>query len=383
MKHHTLYIALAGVLALSSLQANAQVVVSKGKLLISLDNTKGIPAEVQKTLETDLKRSGVIECVAQDRAAYDAKGSAHGSSLSGTLLDKKTGKTVLSKSYSGLGRMSAHQFADDIVKALTGVSGIATTQIVFVSKRTGAKELYLSNIDGSSVKQVTRDSVISGSPCLSADASQAAYTSYKSGFPDVYTISLSSGQRKRVAFFPGLNSGASFSPDGRKIALTLSKDGNPEIYTMGAEGGAATRITKTRGTEASASWSPDGQRIVYTSDDRGTPQLYISSVSGGTPERLTTGALYATEPVWSPSGQFIAFNTRVAGQFQVSLHDLNTKQTRQLTQSGNNEDPSWCRDSRHLVVSRSGKLVVLDIFSLETYEITNGFSDCTEPSCSR
>jgi TolB protein len=363
--------------------SQAQVVITgSGKALVTLENFQVSPEE-KNILIKDLRQSGVIELVALEQARYQVEGSLEDNTLKSRLIEVRQNQVLFNRSYMGSPREMIHQFADDIVQAITGIPGIATTQIAFISKASGAKELYVMNLDGSSIRQITRDRSISGSPSFSPDASQVAYTSYKSGYPDVYVVNLKTGQRNRVAAFPGLNSGATFSPSGNRLALTLSKSGNPEIYTMSSGGGSLVRVTKTRGTEASPSWSPNGDSLVFTSDDRGSPQLYISSAQGGDLKRLNTGFLYATEPVWSPDGKKIAFNARIGGSFQICLYDIQTQQTRQLTKNSNNEDPSWARNSRHLVFSRNGQLVLLDTISLETYEIKTGLSQCTEPSCSK
>ncbi len=376
---------LGAVFAFAPLSLSAQVVVSKGKLQVALDKISGASAlEAIKVLEHDFKRSGVIEVVPSTRAQYVVEGTASASALQASLVDASKRASLLQKNYSGSGRFPIHQFADEVVEILTGTPGIATTRIAFTSKSGAAKELYLMDLDGGGIRQITRDSVLCGSPSIAPDGQRIAYTSYKSGYPDVYLVEIGSGKRMKVASYPGINSGAAFAPKGDMLALTLSKDGNPDIYTLGLGGGSLTRITRTRGADASPSWAPNGTHIVFTSDDRGAPQLFTAPADGsGQMDRLQVGQLYATEPSWSPDGKLIAFNARIGGQFQVCVYDMATKVSRVVTTAGNNEDPSWCRNSRHLVFSRSGKLVLLDTVSAETYDIDNGLRDCVEPACSR
>lgn len=363
--------------------ASAQVVITgSGKALVSLDNFQG--ATDDKTiLVNDLKRSGVVELTSNNQARYRVEGSFKGNDLQSRLIEVRQSQVLFNQTYNGNRRSVIDQLADDIIQSITGIPGIATTRVAFISKASGAKELYLMNLDGSSVKQITRDHNISGSPSFSPDGIHVAYTSYKSGYPDVYSVNVNTGQRNSIASFPGLNSGAAYSPDGNRLALTLSKSGNPEIYILNANGGSPTPITRTRGAESSPTWSPNGNSIVFVSDDRGSPQLYMASANGGGMKRLSTGFLYATEPSWSPDGKKIAFNSRIGGSFQICLYDFETQQTLQLTKTSNNEDPNWTRNSRHLVFSRNGQLVLLDTVSLETYELKNGLSQSTEPSCSR
>jgi TolB protein len=341
---------------------------------------------VTEIVSNDLKRTDMISPVDSGSGDYLASGEASESGVTGRLVNKKTGADVFSQTFTGKGRLAAHQFADAITEAVTGLPGFASSKLAFIANPSGSKELYLADMDGFNARAITHDGTICASPALNHDGTKLAYTSYKSGYPDVYLIDLASGSRTRIAFFPGINTGPSFSPDGSLIALTLSKDGNPEIYTMSLDGGALTRITRTRGAETSPSWSPTGDRLVYSSDDRGSPQLFISSATGTTDgsdwDHLVTGNSYCTKPDWSPDGKSIAFTTRIGGQFQIGVFDVASR-TAQLITTAGGEDPAWTRDSRHLVYSNNGHLRLLDTVSRESLPIDTAANGCGEPDVSR
>ena len=61
----------------------------------------------------------------------------------------------------------AHTFANNIVEALTGLPGIFLTKIAISCDRTGKKEIYVMNFDGTEVKQVTRHRSIAFAPAWS------------------------------------------------------------------------------------------------------------------------------------------------------------------------------------------------------------------------
>ena len=108
----------------------------------------------------------------------------------------------MASNYSGTTKSKAHAFADDIVRTLTGNKGIAGSRIAFVATRSGHKEIYTADFDGSNVQQLTHDDNISVHPSLSADGRKLAYTGYKSGYADIYEIDLASGSRDRIAKYP-------------------------------------------------------------------------------------------------------------------------------------------------------------------------------------
>jgi len=361
----------------------AQVTVKKGAVNLRLDGISGNEGpQVTSLLQLHLSRSGVVNLTPTGEDGV-ITGNASGGTLIGRLLDSN-GREYVSRTYTGDWRDNANRFADLIVETLTGQKGIATTRIAFISKRTGQKELYIMDISGQRVVQLTRDNTLCGSPAIDHAGQRIAYTSYRSGFPDIYVVDLQTYRRRRIAEFPGINSGAAWAPNGLQLAATLSFEGNPEIYVLPAAGGTPQRITRAHGTDSSPTWSPDAREIIYVNDDPGSPRLMRIVLAEGKAMALRTGQPYATEPDWSPDGKRIAFNAKVAGRNHIFVMELDSGEVRQLT-SGNSdfEDPSWTRNSRHLVCASNGTLLLLDAISGQSYVINNEISQCSEPSCSR
>ena len=357
------------------------ITISKSdKIPIAIGNLGGADGpQAAKVLQNDLAMSGYFNLVPAASAAFIAGGTSNGNSLAGNVTDRG-GKTVLNKTFSGSARGKVHAYADEIVETLTGNKGIAGTKVAFVASRTGHKEIYLAEADGSGVHQLTNDGNISVGPRLSADGSKLVYTGYKSGYADVYEIELGNGARNRIIKFPGTNTGASFSPNGRELAVILSKDGNPELYTTSAGGGGAHRLTHTPGVESSPTWSPGGDEIIYSSDDRGGPQLYRISAGGGTGRPISTGHSYNTEPSWSPDGKRVAFTVRDGGSFTIAILDLGSGNVHTVA-SG--QGPAWGADSRHLVFAEGSSLILLDAQTGQKTTLVSGLGKISEPTWSR
>src|ERR1017187_813674 len=76
-------------------------------------------------------------------------------------------------------RIFAHQFADEIIGKLSGgLPGIASTQIAFVSNRSGNKEIWAMDYDGENQHPLTQIHTISLTPRWSPDGSRIAFTCY-------------------------------------------------------------------------------------------------------------------------------------------------------------------------------------------------------------
>ncbi|MFV1994548.1 MAG: DPP IV N-terminal domain-containing protein, partial [Verrucomicrobiales bacterium] len=347
--------------------------------LRALTGDSGPPAT--SVLERDLGRSGCFS-PGSGKTAWLVAGSSTSGRIEG-ILSSPAGQEILRRSYreSNPAR-NAHRFADDIVEAITGKPGISSSQIVFVSNKTGSKELYHCDYDGGNLRMLTRDGSLSVSPAIDPAAKRVAYTSYRSGYPDVYLIELSSGRRSRIINAPGTNSGSAFSPDGSRIALSMSFSGNPEIYVTNTRGSGARRLTRSRGVAASPCWTPDGSRVVYVSDETGGPQLYEISASGGSPRRISAGYGYCTSPSVSPDGSKLAFNARIGGSMAVVLRDMRGGKSTVLTSGASAENPRWGADSRHLLYTKNGNLYLHNIESGAVHTVVSGMGRISEPSWS-
>lgn len=296
-------------------------------------------------------------------------------SISGWLYDVRSPSTqaVVGKIYRGSPtdaqvRKFAHQFADEIISRLAaGTPGIASTQIAFVSSRTGAKEVWAMDYDGANQHPLTALKTISLTPRWSPDASRIAFTCFEAGPTRVVSpqICMYSVDANKVVSFPrfrGSNSSPAWSPDGSQIMFCSSMLlGNPELFVTDANGGRPKRITFSSAANTSPTWNPKtGQTVVFVSDRGGIPKLYLMNADGtNTTELDLPDKGYLIDPAWSPNGQMVAFSwRRPDGNFDIYIMDPASREIRQITRdSGKNERPSWAPDGRHIVFesTRSGE----------------------------
>jgi TolB protein len=353
---------LAAGLVGSAFASDIDILGSVGKSKIDLSGISAAGeggSEFRKALENDLKRSGWFLIAAPGQGQFSVKGTAAdaGGSVSAAIsVQNREGRVLLGERYSGAeARRTAHKAADDILKALKGINGIASTRIVMIGSRGGKKDLYVCDADGGNFTRLTEDNAVCLAPSWHPGGQAVVYTSYFQGNPHVYSVDLARKTRRKVSGFPGLNAGASYSLDGSRIALALSKDGNPEIYTIGPDGGGLRRLTVTRtASEASPVWAPDGRSIAYVSDRSGAPQVYVRGVAGGEDKRISNIGRENVSPDWSQDGKLV-WSSKRGARYDLVVFDPKQGREIQLTSDGYDyEDPSWAPDGRHIVCSRTG-----------------------------
>ncbi len=384
------------------MESSAQIRIQKPageKVTIQLAGLQpGTDAQSQQfmqTLRANLDRSGWFDVVpaGQGEVAVSGRIRLRGNELQveATVVGTVNREQYINQRYhqpSANSRRLAQRLADDIVEAVIGYRGIASTQIVFVGAVDRHRELFLISPDGSGLTQLTSDGNWAVSPRWGATRRQLTYTGYLNRFADVFLVDLETGNRSPLSAQSGLNAGGAISPNGEELAVILSKDGNPELYVQNLQSGRLTRLTNTQNAnEASPSWSPDGQEIVYVSDQVGRPHLYIISRRGGAPRRVTTRGSENVAPDWGTNG-LIAFSHRIGRQNQIGILDPQSGQISYISdpRGGDFEDPSWAPNGRHIVVGRRedfrSDLYILDTAGDPPLRLTTTRGDWFSPAWS-
>jgi len=125
----------------------------------------------------------------------------------------------------------------------------------------GNSDIYVANIDGTGLTQLTNNDFYEGSP--------------------------------------------NWSPDGQKIVFTAKAVDNQDLYIMNLDGSSLTQLTNDPADEFDAAWSPDGTRIAFTSTRNDSNysnnyEIYVINIDGSSEMRLTYNNVNDRWPDWRP-----------------------------------------------------------------------------------
>jgi TolB protein len=280
---------------------------------------------------------------------------------------------VLSKDYRGdVGQLRTymHDFANEILRVLTGKAGAFGTRLTYARKvGPGRKDIYVADFDGN---HQFRASSGKGNAMLPSFGQNGGVW-YSMVTPSGSFITNTKNREKPVISGSGLNVGAQIC-NGRVIFST-SRDGNSEIYSASLEGGDLRRLTRDPGIDVSPACGPGG-RIAFVSSRHGGPQIFVMNSDGSGVQRVTYKGSHNQTPAFcaDPAIPLIAFTARDGGGFDIVTINLNTGAYTRLTQGqGTNQDPAFSPDCRMVAFASSrGGVFISNPEGLNQIKVLNG-----------
>jgi dipeptidyl aminopeptidase/acylaminoacyl peptidase len=254
------------------------------------------------------------------------------------------------------------------------VAFVVTLQLKEENK--SISSIYLANVSGGDVRQLTNAKDVSNSPRWMPDGKNIAFISTRDSTSQIWTISAYSGLARKVSQIATEATGLVVSPDGKwfafssdvfpdcsdedcntkrleaagkskvkaKIFTTLPyrvwnswKDGKrSHLFVMPSIGGKAIDLTPgeydTPPIDLGGNWdyafSPDSREIAFTRNPdtlvaiSTNNEIYIVPVTGGTPKNISNNPANDSQPLYSPNGKYIAYRMMRRAGFEADRREL-------------------------------------------------------------
>ena len=272
------------------------------------------------------------------------------------IFDINKGKKIRTSTVYGIpnkNRQLGHYVSDGIYEEITGMKGISSTKILYVTENKNFN-LMVADADGSNEQILLKSNDPIISPAWSPDSKKVAYVSFETGMAKVYIQDIATGERELAIENSSQISSPSWSPDGKFLSLTMYQDGNAEIYILNLKNRNLTRLTNHFSIDTESSWSPKGSKIMFTSGRSGSPQLYEIDLRrfNAKPKRITFDGNYNAKGSYLPNNEGFIFVHRENKNFQIAIQYFNENFIRPLTNAQLDESPS---------ISPNGNVIVYAI----------------------
>ncbi|MBM3871951.1 MAG: hypothetical protein FJ392_13510 [Verrucomicrobia bacterium] len=219
--------------------------------------------------------------------------------------------------------------------------GAGSQWLAYTSYQRGNADIYSHRLDTGERHIVAGYGGSNLSPAVAPGGQQVAMVLSKGGKPDLYVADIHGrGLQQLTRSLEGVSSPC-WSPDGQNICYVSSDDGQPQLYSIGVNGGQPRRIRTVGVYNATEpDWSPDGKWIAFTTQ-RGGFEVCVVPAAGGDVQSLVSGQ----DPAWAPNSRTLMFCKRGrGGPLSLSLLDVPTKRVKDVPVNfGNCSQPTWAR----------------------------------------
>ena len=196
--------------------------------------------------------------------------------------------------------------------------------IVYVNSQSRTPNLMRMELDGSNVKQLTKD-MGAVNPTISPDGQWVAYISYNGTRQAIFKVSIDGGPSVQVAEASYVR--AEYSPDGKWLACIVNtpETGSKKLVVIPANGGAPIKTFEKTPFQrwGYLHWLPDSRAFTLSGAVNNASNIYKYSLDGDAPQPLTNfKSDWIFRYAWSRDGKLLAVERGMPVNDVILISDL-------------------------------------------------------------
>ena len=317
----------------------------------------------------------------------------------GTLIERSDikieGKRMTPEALWAMGRIGSVAVSPDEKQIAYSVAYYS------VPENKSNNELFVMNADGSSNRQITRDSWQESQPVWIKDGKKIAFLCNESGSSQVWEMNPDGTERKQLTRYEGDIEGFAFSPDGKKLlfiaqvkTVQSTADKHPDLPK--ATGIIVTDLMYKHWDE----WVTTAPHP-FVADFDGNGISNVQDILDGEPYESPMKPWGGIEQLaWSPASDKVAYTCRkktgleyaISTNSDIYVYDLNTKQTTNITEEnkGYDTNPTYSPDGKSIAwlsMERDGyeadqnRLMVMNLETGEKTFVSKDFDSNVDSYC--
>ncbi|TDX59286.1 DUF5050 domain-containing protein [Orenia marismortui] len=182
-------------------------------------------------------------------------------------------------------------------------------EFIFVSDKDGHKNIYLSDIYGDNITQLTQDRGNNWAPNWSEERKKIIFLSDRNGHSNIYTMKADGSNLQQITYTTS-NKEDPIWLNKDEIIFASDRDGDYELYQTNLSSSYLKKITDNNHYDGQVSYSSANNKLLYVSETTGEKKIHIMNQDGQGKMVLHTGFGKDSHPSWSADGRTILFTNQ-------------------------------------------------------------------------
>ncbi|HEX3624156.1 MAG TPA: hypothetical protein VH280_01895 [Verrucomicrobiae bacterium] len=211
--------------------------------------------------------------------------------------------------------------------------------LFYTSYKLGNPDIFYADLSTGQHRTFAAYGGLNTSAAVSPRGDKVAMVLSRSGDPNIWVCNVDGSGLRQLTHTHADDSCPCWSPDGRWICFATKMHSRRRLAKISAEGGEPEAISTAGAPDPTEpDWSPDGKWIAFCSQSGDYFNICVVSAEGGSPVVLVSGE----HPSWSPNSRTLVYNDLIHYHPVLSVLDVYTKQHKNAHNvAGEDSEPAW------------------------------------------